>query len=303
MAKEIIKRLNEQDWFQSLIDDCRSLLTEGIYNYRLTLIKVYHLLGKRILEENDNFKREKIYGERLCHAVSESLGQSQRTIWRAIQFAKKYPDLDKFIDTTREQKILSWHKIVQNYLPEPKENKIELPKRKYQVIYADIPWSYDVDLSSGATRSPERNYPVMDLDKIKSFGEKIKEITAENCVLFMWITAPKLNWMNDVLEAWGFQYKTNLIWDKVKPLMGHYSSVRHEILIIAGKGNSAPACDGKTIQSIDSVQVIEKSSKHSEKPKEFYGIIEKLYPNTQKIELFLRGKSRQGWDGWGDEAL
>ncbi len=84
--------------------------------------------------------------------------------------------------------------------------------------------------------------------------------------------------------------------------MGHYSSVRHEILIIAGRGKCAPTCDGKTIQSIDSVQSIEKSSRHSEKPKQFYEIIEKLYPNTKKIELFLRGKPHKGWHGWGLEA-
>ncbi|MBA7590627.1 hypothetical protein ES708_32754 [subsurface metagenome] len=156
------------------------------------------------------------------------------------------------------------------------------PEGQYNVIYADIPWEYDVDLSRGTTRSPENNYPVMDLDKIKKFGEEIvKKISYVNCILFMWITAPKLNWMNDVLEDFGFEYKTNLIWDKVKPLMGHYSSVRHEILIIAGKGICSPICDGKTIQSIDSVQSIEKSPRHSEKPEEFMRIIEKLYPHQK----------------------
>ena len=89
MNKEIIKK---EDWYKGLIDDCQAILTEGIWNYRLTLIKTYHLLGKRILEENDNFEREKIYGERLCHTVSQSLGQSERTIWRAMQFAKKFPE-------------------------------------------------------------------------------------------------------------------------------------------------------------------------------------------------------------------
>lgn len=177
----------------------------------------------------------------------------------------------------------------------------DLPENKYQLIYADPPWMYDVDLSSGATRSPENNYPVMDLDTLVKFGEKVKEISNKDCVLFMWITAPKLNWMNPVLDAWGFDYKTNLIWDKIKPNMGHYSSVRHEILIIAGKGNCAPTCDGKTIQSIDSVQSIEKSIRHSEKPVEFRKIIETLYPTHKKIELFARGESAKGWTFWGNE--
>ena len=131
--------------------------------------------------------------------------------------------------------------------------------------------------------------------------EKVKEISHKDCILFMWITAPKLNWMNDVLEAWGFDYKTNLIWDKVKPNMGHYSSVRHEILVIAGRGICSPTCDGKTIQSIDSVQSIEKSARHSEKPLAFRSIIETLYPDYKKVELFARGTPPAGWTFWGNE--
>ena len=95
--------------------------------------------------------------------------------------------------------------------------------------------------------------------------------------------------------------KPRVPWDKVKPNMGHYSSVRHEILIIAGKGTCAPTVDGKIIQSIDSVQSIPKSARHSEKPHEFYNIIETLYPDTKKIELFARNK-RKGWDNWGNEV-
>jgi len=153
-----------------------------------------------------------------------------------------------------------------------------------------------------ATRSPENHYTVMGLEELKKFGEKVKEISHDNCTLFMWTTAPKLNWVNDILEAWGFEYKTNLIWDKVRHNMGHYSSVRHEILVIAGKGNAAPTCDGTTIQSIDSVQDIDKSNVHSKKPHQFYEIIESLYPDGKYIELFHRGKPREGWEAWGNES-
>ena len=123
----------------------------------------------------------------------------------------------------------------------------------------------------------------------------------KDCVLFMWIPAPKLNWMNDVLYAFGFTYKTSMVWDKVKHNMGHYFSVRHEYLVIAGKGSSTPLCDDKIVQSIDSVQVVEKTNKHSEKPEEFRKIIDTLYPNTKKIELFAR-KQIPGWMCWGNEV-
>ena len=132
MAKEITKSIEQEEWYKSLIEDCQSLLTEGIWNYRLTLIKTYHLLGKRILEENDNFKREKIYGEKIVSHVSQSLGQSPRTIWRAIQFVQKFPDLDMLPGG----KNISWNKICNELLPEPKK-EIPLPKGRYEIIYAD----------------------------------------------------------------------------------------------------------------------------------------------------------------------
>ena len=288
MNKEIIKKKN---WYQDLLLDIRKIEFGSI-------VMGKWLIGKRILEDELKLGKPE-YGSKKIENIARDLDIEKRELYLCLQFAEK-------CDTITQLKDKSWFFITHELLPEPRRGRetfLSLPEDKYQVIYMDIPWKYDVDLSSGSTRSPENNYPVMDLEEIKEFGKKVKEISADNCVLFMWITAPKLNWMDDVLEAFGFTYKTNLIWDKIKPNMGHYSSVRHEILIIAGKGNCAPTCDGKTIQSIDSVQSMEKSSRHSEKPKEFYEIIEKLYPNTKRIELFLRGKPHKGWSGWGQEAL
>lgn len=299
--KEISTIVENKEWYQQLIEECKAIITEAIFTSRWALVEGYWNLGKTLREDKELKKWEQKKAGRVLQGLAKDLNISERTIYYSLQAYDKFPNLDKI----PEGKNISWNKLITLYLPEPKKEKqIPLPEGKYQVIYADPPWAYDVDLSSGATRSPENNYPVMDLEALKKFGEKVKEISHKDCILFMWITAPKLNWMNDVLEAWGFDYKTNLIWDKVKPNMGHYSSVRHEILIIAGKGTCSPTCDGKTIQSIDSVQSIEKSARHSEKPLEFMDIIDKLYPDYKKLEMFARNKGqRKNWTFWGQEAL
>ena len=302
MPKEITN-YRDTDEYSLLVDDCQSTITEGVFRSRQELIETYKELGKRIYTDSLYKKWGQNSQGKFMQQLAQDIGKSIQVLYYSTQFYYKLIN-DKEFSTAVEKlgKNASWNKI-RALLPELKEKQIPLPEGKYQVIYMDLPWKYDVDLSKGATRSPENNYPVMDLDAIKDFGKKVRELATDNCVLFMWITAPKLNWMNDVLESFGFEYKTNLIWDKVKPNMGHYSSVRHEILIIAGKGNCSPTCDGKSIQSIDSVQSIEKTSRHSEKPIEFVEIIEKLYPDYKKIELFARNpKKRKGWDYWGDEC-
>lgn len=313
--KEIVNYKNT-DEYEDIVGECRAAISQRVKNSRYELIVGYAEVGEKIVE-SQLYKKFGKGNQQFLLDLFEDIGIGKSNGYYAIDFyityftekgKPKFKDVSTGVETIMSQEFieegdnLSWNKIKQLYLTEQKTEKIELPKGKYQVIYMDIPWKYDVDLSQGATRNPENNYSVMDLEEIKKFGSKVKELAAKDCVLFMWITAPKLNWMNDVLEACGFEYKTNLIWNKIKPNLGHYSSVRHEILVIAGKGNCSPTCDGKTIQSIDSVQSIEKSAKHSEKPKEFYKIIEKLYPKHKKIELFARGKAREGWNVWGNEC-
>ena len=85
-----------------------------------------------------------------------------------------------------------------------------------------------------------------------------------------------------VIKAWGFAYKTHVIWDKVSHNFGHYVSVRHENLSVH-RGSCRP--DVHELE--DSVRVI-KRSRHSEKPEEFRLLIDKLYPTGRRIELFAR---------------
>jgi len=100
----------------------------------------------------------------------------------------------------------------------------------------------------------------------------------------------------EVIEAWGFKYKTSFVWDKIKHNMGHYNSVRHEFLLVCTKGSCLP--DNKKL--FDSVLSIEKTE-HSNKPEEFRNIIDTLYIYGNRIELFARQKV-DGWDSWGNDA-
>ena len=85
--------------------------------------------------------------------------------------------------------------------------------KKYSVIYADPPWRYKVYSKKGLGRSAESHYPTMSLEDIKALP--IGELAAKDCALFMWITFPCMQEAFQVLEAWGFEYKTTaFVWIK-----------------------------------------------------------------------------------------
>ena len=167
------------------------------------------------------------------------------------------------------------------------------PEGKYRVIYADPPWSYG-DERSGMGGAID-HYNTMSLEDIKALP--VKELAEDDAVLFMWTTAPLLEEAFEVVNAWGFKYKTNIIWNKVKPNLGNYTSVRHEHLMIATKGRGTP----DNTERPNSVQTIERRGRHSEKPEEFRNIIETLYTYGNKIELFSR-KKVEGWEVYGNEC-
>lgn len=168
-----------------------------------------------------------------------------------------------------------------------------LPNGKYRIVYADPPWTYGNDRTFYGG-DIINHYPMMSIKDICALN--IRDITEENSVLFLWVTSPILEESFEVIKAWGFKYKTSFVWDKIKHNMGHYNSVRHELLLVCTRGSCTP--DVKKL--FDSVQSIERTE-HSAKPEYFREIIDTIYPRGKRIELFARKKT-QGWEVFGNES-
>jgi len=172
------------------------------------------------------------------------------------------------------------------------EKNVELPNGIFQVILCDPPWQYGNSMPSYFTEQANY-YPLMSIEEICKIP--ISSIADKNAVLFLWVTSPILEESFEVIKAWGFQYKTSFVWDKIKHNMGHYSSVRHEILLLCIKG-SYPIQNKKLYDSVFS----EERTEHSKKPMFYYEMIEDLYPHSNKIELFAKSK-REGWTSYGNQ--
>lgn len=176
--------------------------------------------------------------------------------------------------------------------------------KKYQVIYADPPWSYrdkrnkHKRLCGGALS----HYQTMNIEEIKSLP--VSSISDENCILFIWVTFPNLQEGLDTIRAWGFKYKTlGFSWIKTnrnngRPFfgIGYYTKSNCEICLIGVKGKPFKASN-----SVSSV-VIAPREKHSKKPDIVRQNIEKFVgEGYNMIELFAR-QSAKRWDCWGLEA-
>jgi N6-adenosine-specific RNA methylase IME4 len=174
----------------------------------------------------------------------------------------------------------------------------DIPSGLYRVVYADPPWKYsdERELEGYTGTAAENSYPTMTMDLLT----KIEIPSADDAVLFMWATAPLLPDAFALGKAWGFVYKQNIVWDKVKSAMGglgNYTLTNHEHLLIFTRGSCV--VDG---EKIDSVQSVEKSKQHSCKPEHFRTLIDSMYPDGPRIELFRRGDAPDGWVVWGNEV-
>jgi N6-adenosine-specific RNA methylase IME4 len=166
-------------------------------------------------------------------------------------------------------------------------------RKKYRVLYIDAPFNYEFDTYSISTSKD--HYPTMSVKEIMALP--VPRIADKNSVLFFWTPSPMIEKSLEIIRHWGFAYKAMFVWDKVKHNIGHYNSVRHELLLIAVRGGCLPDTD----RLYDSVLSIERPGRHSEKPGEFRRLIEKMYLSGNKIEMFARGKFKK-WDAWGYEA-
>jgi site-specific DNA-methyltransferase (adenine-specific) len=186
--------------------------------------------------------------------------------------------------------------------------------KKYQVIYADPPWKYDRSSyllnkggsftllpGMGRNHKKEKIYPQMSLQELKNLS--VKFISDDNAICFMWTTDTHLTHAIELLEAWGFKYKTiGFVWlketSKGNPvnLIAPWTNKCCEMCLLATKGVMHSYLQDKTISQLVKAQ----RTKHSEKPAVVAENIVKMFPQYNRIELFARD-AKPGWDVWGNE--
>lgn len=168
------------------------------------------------------------------------------------------------------------------------------PQEVFSVVYADPAWQYD---NSGLYGAAERHYPTMLTNDICTLPDRIGLQIADTAVLFLWATNPLLTDAMKVISAWGFEYKTNIVWvkDKATTGLGFYVRGQHELLMIATRGNFQPSF--RPVSTI-----VEPKAQHSQKPALVYSLIETMYPKQHYVELFARDTApRNAWAFWGVE--
>jgi N6-adenosine-specific RNA methylase IME4/ParB-like chromosome segregation protein Spo0J len=172
---------------------------------------------------------------------------------------------------------------------------------KYPVIYADPPWRYENPPMGGTNRSIENHYPTMTLEEICALP--VDNLATDDAILYLWATAPKLAECMKVITAWGFEYRTNIVWDKEKIGMGYHARNQHELLLIAKRGQIPSPKPGTQPPSV----IRSPRGRHSEKPLQFYLIINRCYPGLPKIELFHRSKDGKPpapeFTAWGNQSV
>lgn len=173
--------------------------------------------------------------------------------------------------------------------------------RKYEIIYADPPWDYKGQKQhNGAggvdTGGALNHYPTMTLNELKLL--RVKDIAADDCLLFMWSSSPHLDQAIELMKAWEFQWATvGFVWDKQKVNPGFYTMSQCELCLIGKRGKIPRPRGARNIRQF----VSEERGRHSAKPDEVRKRIEHMFPAQNKIELFAR-ETADGWSCFGNEV-
>ncbi len=182
---------------------------------------------------------------------------------------------------------------------------IALPKGKFDIIYADPPWDYKGQLqhtgkggrdSGGAVR----HYPTLTTKEMKRWN--IRDIIADDSLLFMWSTSPHLDQAIELGKAWGFAWATvAFIWHKERVNPGYYTMSDSELCLVFKHGRIPKPRGKRNIRQ--TVVFSEKRQSHSAKPKSIRDSIEAMFPYHKKVELFAREqeKTLSNWEFWGNE--
>lgn len=187
---------------------------------------------------------------------------------------------------------------------------MKFPGQKYNIIYADPPWSFDNKRTGGSmTSGAIQKYDTMEMHELTGMVLQqdpvvmLSDVIADDCVLLMWWVASMPAEAMRLLDDWGFKLKTmtGFVWNKVtrKGLphfgMGFWTRAGSECCLIATRGNPKPV--SHAVRSVITSPVL----KHSQKPQEAADRTVELCGDVPRLELFARDQ-KPGWDSWGNEV-
>ncbi len=240
-------------------------------------------------------------------SLVERTGKSRSELGYRVQFAAAFPTedelsnaLDSFTSWRDATKSLKAEKDADDNEPvEPQE----VPEGKFSTFVADPPWQYGNTSTRGAA---ENHYDTMSIEQLCAL-DVVREHSADEAHLYLWTTAGHLPEAFKVMEAWGFEYKTYLVWIKPQMGMGNYFRVSTELVLFGIRG-------GMRTQVRNVRNHFESPrAKHSAKPPMFHDLVANASPGPY-MELFSRcsadqmltgcqcSKCRLGWTVWGNQS-
>lgn len=233
-----------------------------------------------------SIKKTEVVDGKMCVAGEYDEDAQQKLLFEASR------EIQRSDGRTRQLTVKELREQVQRH-KQQQEAAISLynAPEKYDVIYADPPWEFDFPIS-GSRKIETHHYPTMPYEKIL----ELQVPAADDAVCFVWAPASFVHKALGVLKAWGFEYRTTMVWVKDHIGLGQWVRARHEFLFIGTRGDIKTPADADKPDSV----LEYPRREHSQKPDEVYEIVERMFPELRKIELFARNE-REGWSSWGDE--
>ena len=172
---------------------------------------------------------------------------------------------------------------------------MNLPSGPFSVLFADPPWKFASNSDAKPGRNARRHYDCMTLNDICAMP--VQQIAAKDALLLMWVTVPYAHMADQVVRAWGFRTKSQLVWVKQRIGTGYWARNQHEPLIVATRGRFPCPTPALFPTSI----IPGKQREHSQKPEWPQDQIDARLPEARKVELFAR-RPRKGWTVWGNQT-
>jgi N6-adenosine-specific RNA methylase IME4 len=237
-------------------------------------------------------------------AITERTGTGRSELQFRARFAERYPTEEELCNAITQ--FGSWFALTQRGLSRADDSPVAavpvVPDGQFATIVADPPWRYGNTSTRGAA---EDHYPTMSIEELCEL-DIAAERAADQSHLYLWTTAGHLPEAFSVMEAWGFAYKTYLVWVKPQMGMGNYFRVSTELVLFGIRG-------GMRTRDMATMNYFEaRRRKHSAKPHEFYDLVAKCSPGPY-LEMFARcyrdrqllcacSRCERGWEVWGNQA-